>query len=250
MVTASVVLYKTEPDMVRDLLQSLPPSVFTTIIDNSPDQRLKSAFQDVPMISYHHSGQNRGYGKGHNLALSISPPSSFHAIINPDIIVKPGAFEKLIDCLTQNADTAMVSPQMLHPDGSLQHLNRRYPTVFDLFIRRFVPQRFFRKRRFLYEMRDSGYISVCAVENVSGAFMLCRRPVLEKLGGFDPRYFMYFEDVDLGRKFHAAGYRTLYCPDAVVVHQWSRSSHRNLRLTIVHIANMIRYFNKWGWKWW
>lgn len=248
--TASLVVYENSPVMLAELLQSLPDFLPVAVVDNSPTAELERFFAGFPQARYRFSGRNLGYGNGHNLALALSPPSDFHLIMNPDVVVMPGALEQMLRCMDNDPAIGMVCPQVCNPDGSLQFLNRRYPSVLDLFIRRFVSSRMFAKRRAWHEMRDIGYEAACDVESVSGAFMLCRRTLLETLGGFDPRYFMYFEDVDLSRECHKAGYRTVYCPDAVVVHQWARASYRNLRLTVVHIVNMIRYFNKWGWKWW
>jgi len=79
--------------------------------------------------------------------------------------------------------------------------------------------------------------------------MFCRTEVLKALAGFDPRYFLYFEDFDLRRKLQQHGYRTVYYPDATVIHLWGREAHKKLRVMAVFIVNMCRYFNKWGWKW-
>ena len=74
------------------------------------------------------------------------------------------------------------------------------------------------------------------------------KKVADQVGLWDEKYFMYFEDCDLGRKIQQYGYRTVYYPNARVLHHWERASYKNLRMTIIHIVNMCRYFNKWGWK--
>ena len=85
----------------------------------------------------------------------------------------------------------------------IQGLNKRYPTLWDLFLRRFIPkrlQKIFRRRMDYYEMRDFGCSREYDVPFLSGAFMLCRSDLLKQLGGFDPRYFLHFEDADLCRR--------------------------------------------------
>ncbi len=154
--------------------------------------------------------------------------------------------------MDRNPDIGITCPKVLNEDGSIQLLNKRYPTVYDLFIRRFLPQKLhgmFKNRLAWYETRDIGYETIHDVEFMSGCFMFCRTDVLKTLGGFDDRYFMYFEDCDLGQKFQKAGYRTVYFPDATVTHLWERASHKSLKMACVLIVNMFRYFNKWGWKW-
>lgn len=250
--TASVVLYKTSYQMLQQLLESIPLSVCVTLVDNSPEPLIPSRLQPFPRVTYHHVGENLGYGRGHNLGLQLSPPSRFHLIVNPDIIVGTDVIERMCSFMEQNTDVGILSPRFLYGDGSIQYLNRRYPTVLDLVLRhlplRFLPP-FMLQRLKSHEMQDYGYTSACDVECMSGAFMLCRRDILERVEGFDPRYFMYFEDFDLCCSFRGHGFRTVCYPEASVVHQWERSSSREIYMTLMHIRSMIRYFNKWGWRW-
>lgn len=250
--TASLVLFKTEPQMLHHLLQSLPASVFTTIIDNSPTPVLQSAVSGIPNTAYHFAGQNLGYGKGHNLGLALSPPSMFHLIVNPDIIVNPGTLEQMLLFMEQHPDIGILAPKLLHDDGSIQYLNRRYPAVLDLVLRHMptglLTQRM-RRRLHDHEMRTTGYDAVCDVECISGAFMLCKRAAIESAGGFDPEYFMYFEDFDLCCALRKQGVRTVCYPEASVIHRWTRASSKESYMTFVHIQSMLRFFNKWGWKW-
>jgi len=149
-------------------------------------------------------------------------------------------------------DIGMVCPRVLNEDGTNQFLNKRYLNVMDLFVRRFLPPIFhpiLKHRLDRYQMRDVGYDKICDVECIPGAFMLCRKAVLKAVGGFDPRYFMYFEDGDLCRKFRLYGYRTVCYPNATVIHGYERASHKSVKMAMILIANMFRYFNKWGWKW-
>lgn len=250
--TASLVVFKTAPQMLHDLLQSLPSSVFTTVIDNSPTPVLQSTVSEIPRAAYHFTGQNLGYGKGHNLGLSLSPPSAFHLIVNPDIIINPGTLEQMLCYMMQHPDIGILAPKLLHDDGSIQYLNRRYPAVLDLVLRHMPPglltKRMIR-RLHDHEMRDTGYDAVCDVECISGALMLCKRAALESVGGFDPGYFMYCEDFDLCRALQRQGMRTVCYPDASAVHLWTRASSKESYMTFVHIQSMLRFFNKWGWKW-
>lgn len=251
--SASIVIYNNPPELIRRAIESFLScslKVELVIVDNSQTQALKSSLIDLP-VKYHFSGHNSGYGRGHNQALEICSESRYHVVINPDIIIAPTTIESLTAYLDDNPDIGMVCPKILNSNGTIQHLNKRYPTVFDLFIRRFLPEylvSFFRNRLDRYEMKDKGYDSLYDVEVMSGAFMVCRTDILRKLEGFDPRYFMYFEDFDLSRKFQKLGYRTVYFPSASVTHLWERAAHKKLKIALVFVVNMFRYFNKWGWK--
>jgi len=252
--TASIVAYDNPPPILRAAAESFLSCSLRTrlyIVDNSSKLALKNVFQDLP-VEYHFYGENVGYGQGHNWAILHSAESSYHLILNPDIVIAPDTVERLVEFMDANPSIGMVCPRVLNIDGTDQFLNKRYLNVTDLFVRRFVPQIFhplFKRRLARYEMRDVGYDKVCDVECIPGAFMLCRKDVLKAIGGFDSRYFMYFEDGDLCRKFQMHGYRTVYYPHATIVHGYERASHKSVRMTIIFIANMFRYFNKWGWKW-
>lgn len=250
---ASIVLYRNPPHTVREAARSFlasGPGVRLTIVDNSPDPGLQSAFSGLP-VTYHFSGANVGYGRAHNWAIFNAVPSRYHLIINPDIVIPDGTLHKLIAFLDARTDVGMVCPRFLGRNGRLQYLNKREANVLDLALRRFLPgalRPLFQKRLDRYEMKDRGYESVYEVPFMPGAFMLCRTDVLKDVGGFDPRYFLYFEDADLSRKFQERGMKTVYVPDVSVIHHWERAPHKSVKMAFILAVNGIRYFNKWGWK--
>jgi len=220
------------------------------IVDNSPGPALENNFGHLP-VEYHFCGENAGYGRAHNWAIEHSKGNRYYLIMNPDIIIGHGTIELLTDFMDKNPDIGMVCPRITNEDGTTQYLNRRYPNVLDLFARRFIPAKFhnlMKKRMNYHDMRDVGYDKICDVEFMTGSFMFCRMDTLQAVNGFDTRYFMYFEDCDLGRKFQDHGYRTVYYPHATVVHRWERASYKNLKMIAIHVISMFRYFNKWGWK--
>jgi len=99
-----------------------------------------------------------------------------------------------------------------------------------------------------YEMRDVGYQDIYEVPFMTGAFMFCRADVLKKVGGFDPRFFMYFEDADLSRKFQEEGCKTVYYPYVNITHLWQREAQKRLIMALVFMISGMKYFHKWGWK--
>ncbi len=252
--TASMVIYKNPPSMVRNAAESFlntDCSVALTVVDNSPTDALRVAFDGLT-LNYHFRGENAGYGRAHNRAIFSAEPSKCHLVINPDVLIPRGTVRTLLRFMEGHPDVGMVCPRILNADGTDQYLNKRYPNVLDLFLRRFVPDALhppMKHRLDRYEMRDVGYDQACDVEVMSGAFMLCRTRVLKEVCGFDPRYFLYFEDFDLSRKFRQAGFRTVYCPEVSVTHYWSRGAHKSMRMTLIFMISMHRYFSKWGWKW-
>lgn len=251
--TASMVIFNNPPDVLRRAAESLLScslDIELHIVDNSNTRILESCFDDLSVI-YHFYGSNAGYGQGHNKVINKEINSCYHIIINPDIIIAPSTIESLCLFMDHNPDIGIVSPKVLNEDGTLQFLNKRYPTIFDLFGRRFIPKYFYnfiQHRLDLYEMKDIGYEDIYDVECISGCFMFCRTEVLKSVGGFDDRYFMYFEDFDLSRNIQKTGYRTVYYPFAKITHLWERASHKSIKMTLIHVFSAFKYFNKWGWK--
>jgi GT2 family glycosyltransferase len=99
-----------------------------------------------------------------------------------------------------------------------------------------------------YTMRDVGYETSYDVPYMSGCFMLFRREILERIGGFDERFFLYLEDADITLRAAELS-RAIYLPNVVITHSWNRGGHKTWRLTWVTIVSAYRFFSKWGWKW-
>lgn len=250
---ASVVLYNNPPEMVRAAAMSFLRTALDVrlyVVDNSPVPVFKSVFEDLPAV-YQFNGGNLGYGRAHNRAIFNAEPSRYHLIINPDIVIPEGSLEKLVQFMDSRGDVGIVCPKFLNTDGTVQHLNKREANVLDLALRGFLPatlRPLVQRRLDRYEMKDQGYDTAYEVPFMPGAFMLCRTDVLKNVGGFDPRYFLYFEDADLSRKFQDYGQKTVYYPGASVIHRWERAPHKSAKMAFILIVNGIRYFNKWGWK--
>ena len=133
-------------------------------------------------------------------------------------------------------------------DGSQQYLAKRLPSPLDVFGRRFLPALMMTRRNKRYELRDMDLSHPINAPYLSGCFMLLRTKAAVEAGLFDERYFMYPEDIDLTRTIHR-NYLTLYYPEWTIVHNHARGSYKDKHLLWIHIQNMCRYFNKWGWIW-
>lgn len=250
---ASVILYKNPPEMIENVISSFFDTTLNVklyIIDNSPTP-LSLSLENRPVF-YHYAGQNLGYGKGHNWCIQRCEPSKYFLILNPDVIISKGVIEELSRYLDRNPEVGMVCPRVLNKDSTLQYLNKRQPNLIDLFLRRFYVSKItidvLKRRLDHYEMRDVGYKEIREVPFMTGAFMFCRTDVLKKVGGFDPRFFMYFEDADLSRRFQNEGYKTVYYPYVNITHLWQRESQKRLTMALIFMISGMKYFHKWGWK--
>jgi len=255
-VSISLVCHNQRHDLER-LLPSLLPAAQAVrseilLVDNrSTDGSTEFVQEQFPQVAVLCNRAVAGFGENHNLNLQRAKGRYF-VIMNCDMTVESAVFRCLQDYMNLNPDIGIVSPKILNEDGSIQGLNKRYPTIVDLFLRRFVPKPirpFFQVRLDYYEMRDVGYEQPCDVPFLSGAFMFCRTDVLRSVGGFDPGYFLYFEDVDLCRRVQYT-HRTSYCPCASVTHYWRRSAHSDLRYSAYFVKSAVRYFSRWGVRLW
>ena len=134
----------------------------------------------------------------------------------------------------------------------IQYLAKQLPTPFDLFARRFLPKSWTKKRTAYFEnhafyQQPDYKTKLLDVPYLSGCFMFLRTDALRKVGLFDPRYFMYPEDIDLTRRIHEH-YRTVMYPAVEITHNHAQGSYHSSRLLWIHITNMIKYFIKWGLK--
>lgn len=248
MLNVSIVRYKHTFNELSLLINtcSLHPLVNQLfIIDNSPEA--DSQFE-IDAVKYIFTGRNIGYGAGHNIAIrsTLNESIPFHLIINPDIEVAPEVIEQLVQFMETHPEVGHIMPKVVYPDGSLQYLCKLLPTPADLLFRRFLPKAWFNKQRNRFELRHSGYNRTMEVPYLSGCFMLLRTEALNKVGIFDERFFMYPEDIDLTRRIHQQ-YKTIFYPKVQVIHHHERSSYFNFRMLMIHILNLIKYFNKWGW---
>jgi GT2 family glycosyltransferase len=215
------------------------------IIDNSADDRLKVLAARYP-LTYIHLEANKGYGAAHNVAIkrSIEQDISFHLILNPDIEFESEVLVKLLHFMATNPLTALVMPRICYPDGRLQEVARLLPNSFELFSRRFIPAKItakIEKKLALLECNKPTFIPF-----LSGCFMFCRTSLLKKVDGFDERYFMYMEDMDLSRRLAEVG-DVIYFPTVSVTHDFQKGSYKSKLLLKYHIQSAIRYYNKWGW---
>ena len=191
---------------------------------------------------------NLGYGKAHNIALRESAyyRTDLHLVMNSDIQVKAEDIDAMHDWMLAHPEVGQLMPKVINSDGSQQFLAKRLPAPMDVFGRRFLPAWMIAKRNKRYELRDLDLSRPVNAPYLSGCFMLLRTTAAVEAGLFDERFFMYPEDIDLTRRIHR-NYLTLYYPQWTIVHAHEKASFKNKHMLRIHIQNMCRYFNKWGW---
>jgi GT2 family glycosyltransferase len=215
-VVGSIVLFKTAPQEVDQAVRqflAVPLKTHLCIIDNSPTPLSRETYTD-PRVSYYFANGNLGYGRAHNIALRASQGRSrYNLVMNTDITYPPDAVTRLVDFMEANPQAGLAGPKVLYPDGSLQHVCRLLPTPANLFLRRFLPgSKWTHRADAVYELREWDHETVANIPYFQGSYMMLRTGLCNQVGGFDERFFLYGEDIDLTRRIHAIA-ETLYVPD-------------------------------------
>jgi N-acetylglucosaminyl-diphospho-decaprenol L-rhamnosyltransferase len=207
--------------------------------DGAPERAAEDA--DVRLLPV---GGNVGYGPAANAGLA-DRPRGWALVANPDIVFEPGAVDELLAVAARWPRAAMVGPAIRTPDGELYPSARDLPSLTTgaghalfgwLWPGNPWTARYRREREAPRE-RSAGWLS--------GSCFLVDLEAFHHVGGFDPGYFMYFEDVDLGERLGRAGYLHVYAPSAVVVHEGGHSTRREPhRMQRVHHTSALRYLSR------
>lgn len=244
----SLVIYKTPLQQVKAVIDTLLDGVSIQLSihffdnGNSPDLKnyaLKSGYD------YHSLGYNIGFGRGHNFIFNtLDKNIQYILFLNPDVFLRGIDLYKALSLFSANESCGLLSPKLVYEDGSLQDICRILPVPLQLI-----------KRRFLKKSNELGNINLSKLASVNGlvevpfihgACIFVKSKVFKDVGGFDPRYFLYMEDLDLCRKIQE-NYRVCYSADFSAVHQHEKGSYKSIKLLFIHLISALRYFNKWGW---
>ncbi len=247
-VIASIVLFKhTHIDLkpTIDSLLSSPSIEKIILVDNGGCNWASNNIHEK--IIYLKTSGNFGFGYGHNLAIKkYALLCDLFLICNPDISFKVESFEELINFSLKNV-AGLYLPKIIYPNGMNQFGARLLPAPLNLFARRFS-KKLANNLDKKYLLKKFQLSSPCFVPNLSGCFMLFKSSCLLELNGFDERFFMYMEDIDLSRRC-AEKFGNIYYPFCSIIHRHEQGSYKNIKLFWTHLHSVILYFNKWGWIW-
>ena len=268
-ISASLVLYKPDLEMVTKTLKALQVAVqvanqhFEThlalfLIDNSDHDETHSSIQrwladfcvQTPELKLNllRAPGNVGYGRGNNIAIFQSN-CEYHAVVNPDLFVEPESLLEAVRYMDEHTEVGLLSPSVIGEDGERHYLCKRNPTLLIMFLRSFSPSWVRSKLSFVldrFEMRDCDYDRpIYPIEYPTGCFMFFRAEPLKAIGGFDPDFFLHYEDADIGRRMLSVA-QVAYVPAVRVVHKWARDTHRTLRSSLITVRSGWLYWRKWG----
>lgn len=251
-VSASLVLYNNRKSDVMSVIDCAINSIIERIvvIDQSENDYYRFLEEYSSKVRYIHN-QNMGYGAGHNLAMRIiynEIELQYHVVLNPDVTFSESCISGLLKFMLADSNIGLIMPKVYYPDGRLQYLCKLLPTPLDILSRYLFNGRCFIKRYKRMILQSSNYDKIMNIPYLSGCFMFFSFKALIDVGGFDERFFMHFEDLDISRRIHQK-YKTLFIPDEEIIHAHAASQRRSFKMMLISLNSAIKYFNKWGWFW-
>ncbi len=249
-----IVNYKSK-EKLRNCLASIEQSDLdginyeVIVVENASGDDLSDLKKNFELIE---SKVNLGMGAGNNLGIKKAK-GEFLLILNPDTVLKRDAIKRLFDYSEKNKEAAIVGPKLLNLDNSLQFSCAYFPRPWTPIFRRTFLSSFFKRHLDWFLMKNFSHDTIREVDWLMGSCLMIRR---EGFAGFDERFFMYFEDIDICRQAWKSGKKVVYNPSAEVFHLHARESARNPwyisvfrnKLTQEHIKSWYKYFEKWGFK--
>ena len=200
------------------------------IVDNaSTDGSVEAVREKFPAARLIVNEKNLGFGKANNIGIALAQGEYF-LFINPDTIVREDTFARMLDFFADHPEAGVAGCRVLNPDGTLQLACRRsFPGPWTSFTKVMGLSRLFPSSRLFarYNMTYLDENKTYEVDAISGAFMMIRRRVIEKIGGFDQQFFMYGEDLDICFRAQKSGFKVYYTNATEIIHYKGESTKRS-----------------------
>lgn len=220
------------------------------IIDNASRDGSAEYIRDTwPALDLIANSTNVGFGRANNQALPLLRGRHV-LLLNTDAFVSPESLRVALAQLDRYSDCGILGARLVGRDGAVQPSCRYFPTPWNILLQRTGLWKIFRGSQ-LIDDADWNDRESAECDWVPGAFLLVRRQVIEQVGLFDPRFFLYYEEVDFCRTAKAAGWKVRYCPDTDVVHIGGESaksdgtlSTAGRQLSALQMESELLYFRK------
>ena len=265
-----IVTFYSDLDILGRVLQRLSEAVNeclnasfrVTLVDNSYGrerpyfEKLQALASESSLtLDLQRSSSNLGFGRANNLAFDISskkdPSADYVLVLNPDAFLSLDSLNQALKKMSEHPEFGVLLPRFKSESGQDLYLAKRYPSVFILFLRGFAPawlKKLFKASLDAYDLKDMSSDQT-HLETVvgSGACFLMRKNIWTSLGGFDPRFFLYFEDFDLTYRAKRIT-QVVYEPSIEVVHLGGHTAKKGRTHIKYFIRSAGQFFNKNGWK--
>ncbi len=215
--------------------------------NNSVDGSVTLIKEKFPQVNLMVNKANTGFSVANNQALKIAT-GEYVLLLNPDTVVQEDTFAKILNFMDSHPEAGGLGVKMLDGQGKFAPESKRgLPTPEVAFYKMFGFSRFFPKsKRFgKYHLTYLSEDQLSEIDVMSGAFMLIRKTVLDKIGFLDETFFMYGEDIDLSYRIKKAGYKNYYFPDTQIIHYKGESTKRSsLNYVVIFYKAMAIFSNK------
>ena len=249
-VSIIIVNYRVERELiacVSSILESKPKIEFEiVVVDNSSSDELRASLRKIPQAKYARSESNVGFGAGNNLGENIAG-GEYLFFLNPDTLVKKGSIDNLYYFIKNNSKAGMVAPLLLDPSGKVypnqgsDEYNLLSAIVILSFINKFFPNNPVSKK-FLHTGWDKKNNEEFDV--VPGTAFMISKELFKKVGTFDEKLFLYFEEYDLAKRIKKLGYKSYIVPNAKVLHIWEASAKKRKDINKIFSKSRFYFFKK------
>jgi hypothetical protein len=219
--------------LLGDVQRVCADRVSLVLTQNVPDPVPLAAGNLACPVQIVVNDERKGFGANHNAAFQRCR-TPYYCVCNPDIRLSSDPFPALLQAFA-DPRAAVAGPLVRSPEGRIEDSVRRFPTAASLLKKIFVHNR---------EPDYPADRGALEADWLAGMFMLFRSDAFRGIGGFDEAYFLYYEDVDICHRIFKLGKSVMYAPRAEVVHDARRASRRDPRLTLHHLAGIVRFLSR------
>lgn len=234
-------------DSIKSLRTSIKEPIYEIIIvnNNSPRELPNSLKEDKKLILIHNE-HNLGYGKALNQGTKVAK-GKYLLLLNPDTKFLENSIDLMLEKIRNDHTIGILGPQLLDKSLKVQKVGNSMPFLPDAlfafsFLNKLFPNNFYSKRYFLSDWDRNNETDIPVV---CGAVMLISKNLFQKIGGFDERFFMYFEESDLCLRVAKEGYRVVYFPQAKVIHLVGKSSNNKAWIKSTFEQSRYKFFSKY-----
>ena len=220
------------------------------VVDNNSSdasaEMVKEKFSTVKLIT---SDKNLGFAKANNLALKKAT-GEYILILNPDTEIFTDTLQQSIEFMQGNPQCGIMGCKMLFDNNKLQPSVRRFPNFWPIFLMFIKAPKILKNIKAInnYMATDFNYEKEQEVDQIMGAYMFTRKEVIDKIGYFDERFFIWFEEVDLCLRNKKSGWKTMYNPEVTIIHHGGKSFSQQKFITNqkLFFKSAMKYFLKNG----
>lgn len=214
------------------------------VIDNNSQDKtteiIKNYYKDIILLI---NAENKGFAKACNQGAKLSSSAEYLLFLNPDLKLKQGCIGKLVEMMNNHPEIGIIGARILNEDGSVQNSVRKFPNLLEFFARDTILKYFtpYKRKKLAVKLKRPH-----PVNQVSGACMLIRKRLFEELDGFDERFFMFYEEVDLCKRCWDSGHSVYYFPYAEGIHTGGSSRHKDkAKVLLYSYRSRIEYVKKY-----